>query len=145
MSKNLLTHAGILETDIQYPNLPNESLEPQRIQSHTEICYSSYWCRPLPRLQSSLALTCEIHTEHLSTKIGRWHCTNVCHLHLWTWCTKLLKGVQKQAPYRYVFTNLVTLNPFLCQKKCFLDWKGFAVVGRHRVEVKKDFDFCLLY
>ncbi len=44
-----------------------------------------------------------------------------------------------------MFTNLVTLNPFVCQKKCFLDWKAFTVVGGHRVEVKKDFDFCLLY
>jgi len=42
MLKNLLTHARRLEKDIQYPNLPNESLEPQRIQSPTEICYSSY-------------------------------------------------------------------------------------------------------
>ncbi len=61
--KNLLTHAGILEKDIQYPNLPNGSLEPLRIQSPTEICYSSYQFRPPPRLQSSLALAGEIHTE----------------------------------------------------------------------------------
>jgi hypothetical protein len=51
--KNLLTHAGILEKDIQYPNLPNGSLEPLRIQSPTEIRYSSFRFRASPGLQTS--------------------------------------------------------------------------------------------
>jgi hypothetical protein len=61
MLKNLLTRAGIL--DIQYHNLPNESLESQRMKSPTEIQNCSFIFRPPPRLQSSLALTHEIHTE----------------------------------------------------------------------------------
>jgi hypothetical protein len=63
MLENLLTHAGILENDIQYPNRPNGSLEPLRIQSPTETCYSSFRCRAPPGLQTSLALTHEIHTK----------------------------------------------------------------------------------
>jgi hypothetical protein len=61
MLKFFLTHAGILENDIQYPNLPNWSSESSRIQLPTER-YSSYQFRPPPRLQSSLALTHEIRT-----------------------------------------------------------------------------------
>jgi hypothetical protein len=63
MLENLLTHAGILENDIQYPNLPNGSLEPLRIQSPTEIGYSSFRFRAPPGLQTSLALTLEIRTK----------------------------------------------------------------------------------
>jgi len=54
MLENLLTLAGILEQDIQYPNLPNRSLEPLRIQSPTEIGYSSFRFRAPPGLQTSL-------------------------------------------------------------------------------------------
>jgi len=63
MLENLLTLAGILEQDIQYPNLPNGSLEPLRIQSPTEIGYSSFRFRAPPGVQTSLALTHEIHTK----------------------------------------------------------------------------------
>ncbi len=60
MLKNLLTHAGILEKDIQFPNLPNGSLEPLRIQSPTERRYSSFQFRAPPGLQTSLH---EIYTK----------------------------------------------------------------------------------
>jgi hypothetical protein len=58
--KNLLTHAGILEKDIQYPNLPNGSLEPLRIQSPTVRGHSSFRFRAPPGLQPSFH---EIHTK----------------------------------------------------------------------------------
>jgi len=62
MLENLLTHAGMSEQDIQYLNLSNGSLEPLRIPSPTEIGYSSFTFRGPPGLQTSLALTHEIHT-----------------------------------------------------------------------------------
>jgi hypothetical protein len=63
MLKNLLTHAGILEKDIQCANLPNGSLESPRIQFRTEIGCMSYRFKAPPGLQASLALIQEIHTR----------------------------------------------------------------------------------
>jgi len=79
MLKNLLTLAGILQKDIQYPNLPNESLEPPRIQSRTEIVCSRYVFRAPPGLQTSLALFHEIHAK-LRTFVNRkWEMTLFNH------------------------------------------------------------------
>jgi hypothetical protein len=51
---------GILEKDIQYPNLPNGSLELLRIQSPTVRGHSSFQFRAPPGLQPSLH---EIYTK----------------------------------------------------------------------------------
>ncbi len=66
--KNLLTHAGILENDIQYPNLPNGSLEPLRIQSPT-VRDSSFLFRAPPGLQTSLH---EIYTKLRTFLMQNW-------------------------------------------------------------------------
>ncbi|CAM6068787.1 unnamed protein product [Sphagnum tenellum] len=53
-AQDLGESTGILETDIQYPSLPNGSLEPLRIQSPTVRGHSSFQFRTPPGLHPSL-------------------------------------------------------------------------------------------
>ncbi len=148
MLKNLLTHAGILEKDIQYPNLPNESLERQRIQSPTEICYSSYWCRPPPRLQSSLALTCEIQTElrtfiNQNWKVALYKCPPPTSLNM---VHQTVEGCSETSPLYICVHKSGDIESISLSEEMFSGLEGgFAVMGGHMVELKKDFDFCVLY